>query len=57
MIYLLTLTDGTEITYKANPSIREGTLLLFSLINKSLLASYSAGNWKSIVKVTDKGNS
>jgi hypothetical protein len=57
MTYLLTLTNGTEITYKANPSIREGTLLLFSLIDKSLLASYSAGNWKSIVKVTDKGNS
>lgn len=52
-MYTITLSDGTKLTYQANPSIKEGVLLLFSLVDKSLIASYSPGSWRSIVKSTE----
>lgn len=50
MSYKITLTDGSTITLQCNPSIKDSTLLLFSLSDKSLLASYSAGQWRSIIQ-------
>lgn len=52
-MYTITLNDGTKLNYQANPSIKDGVLLLFSLVDKSLIASYSAGCWRSIVKSTE----
>lgn len=50
MQYTVTLTNGQEVNIIANPSIKEGVLMLISLTDKSLIASYAPGYWKSIVK-------
>jgi len=50
MTYTITLTNGEKLNITANPSIKEGVLMLFNLTDKSLIASYAPGFWKSIVK-------
>ena len=56
MQYLITLSTDTKFTLACNPSIRDSTLLLFSLTDRSLLASYSAGTWRSIIRIDKAGN-
>lgn len=57
MYYTITLNDNTKLTLQCQPSIQDSTLLLIDKVSKVLIASYSAGNWKSIIKTDDKGNS
>jgi len=56
MTYQIILTDGTKLVYHGTPSIKDSTILIFSLDDKKLLASFSAGTWKACIKLDLQGN-
>ena len=55
MTYQIILTDGTKLIYEGTPSIKDSTLMIISN-DKKLLASFSAGTWKSCIKLDSQGN-
>lgn len=54
MTYQIILTDGTKLIYEGTPSIKDSTLMIISN-DKKLLASFSAGGWKSCIKIDSQG--